>query len=65
MPEFETDRRKILARLKKDGWLLEGGTKHDKVSHPAKPGIKIMVPRHRTLTPGVARSIAMAAGWRD
>lgn len=63
MPEFETNRRKILTRLKKDGWVLEGGAKHDKFSHPDKPGVKIMLPRHKTMTPGVARSIALAAGW--
>jgi hypothetical protein len=50
-------------RLIAAGWVREGGTKHEKFSHPSRPGIKIMVPRHRVLTPGVARSIASAAGW--
>ena len=35
-------------------------TKYD--THPAKPGI-IPPPRHRTLSPGVARTVAKAAGW--
>jgi predicted RNA binding protein YcfA (HicA-like mRNA interferase family) len=61
MPTFETNTAKVVARLLSDGWELSGGTKHDKYR---KPGMgTIMVPRHRTLTPGVAQSIAKAAGW--
>ncbi|MGF3026949.1 type II toxin-antitoxin system HicA family toxin [Methylobacterium aquaticum] len=63
MPTVETNTKAIIARLEADGWLNEGGAKHDKFAHRARPGIKIMVPRHRTLTPGVARNIAKAAGW--
>jgi predicted RNA binding protein YcfA (HicA-like mRNA interferase family) len=59
----ETNRSKIVARLESEGWVSEGGVKHDKFANPANPGVKIMVPRHKTLTPGVARSIAKAAGW--
>ena len=33
------------------------------MSHLSVPGVKIMVPRHRTQTPGLARHIAPAAGW--
>ena len=63
MPGAETTRTKVIARLTRDGWILEGGAKHDKFAHADKPGRKIMVPRHRTLSPGVARNIADAAGW--
>jgi predicted RNA binding protein YcfA (HicA-like mRNA interferase family) len=59
----ETSRSKIIARLLKEGWTFENGAKHDKFAHPDRPGVKIMVPRHTTLTPGVARNIARAAGW--
>jgi proteic killer suppression protein len=31
--------------------------------HPARPG-RIIVPRHRTLSLGVARAIAKVAGWQ-
>lgn len=58
---LETNAAKIKVRLERDGWTLVGGTKHDKYRKPGHPSI--MVPRHRTLTPGVARSIAKAAGW--
>jgi hypothetical protein len=30
-----------------------------------KQGARIVVPRHRTLSPGVARVIAKVAGWLD
>ena len=63
MPGAETNRSKVVARLQRKGWVLEGGSKHDKFAHADKPGLKIMIRRHRTLTPGVARNIAVAAGW--
>jgi hypothetical protein len=63
MGKPETDRSKIVNRLRSEGWINEGGAKHDKYANPAKPGVKIMVPRHNPLTPGVARNIAKAAGW--
>ena len=59
----ETNRSKIVARLTRDGWVSEGGAKHDKFAHANKPGLKIMVPRHNILSLGVARNIAKAAGW--
>ncbi|WP_419720797.1 type II toxin-antitoxin system HicA family toxin [Phenylobacterium aquaticum] len=61
MPTPETNRKSITDRLKAEGWTNEGGSKHDLYRHPAK-GVTI-VPRHRELTPGVARSIGKAAGW--
>ena len=63
MPKVETSTKRILDRLAAEGWVSQGGTKHDKLAHPGRPGIRIMVPRHRTVTEGVARSIAKAAGW--
>ncbi|MET0742824.1 MAG: type II toxin-antitoxin system HicA family toxin [Microvirga sp.] len=36
--------------------------RHDVYRNTAKPGV-ITVPRHRTLSPGVARSVARSAGW--
>jgi hypothetical protein len=37
---------------------------HDVYKHPARPG-RIILPRHRMLSPGVARVIAKQAGWFD
>ena len=59
------DRPLIKRRLKQDGWvLLRHGTNHDVYRHPRIKGI-ITLPRHRTVTPGVARSIAGKAGWPE
>src|ERR1700687_3868846 len=57
MPSPETNRSKVVARLERDGWQGRGGGAHDVYKHPARPG-RIVVPRHRTLSPGVARVIA-------
>ncbi|MGE0749243.1 MAG: type II toxin-antitoxin system HicA family toxin [Variibacter sp.] len=62
MPIIETSARKIIARLKRDGWKDVGGSKHDKFEHPNRP-FAIIVPRHREVSLGVAKSIAKAAGW--
>jgi predicted RNA binding protein YcfA (HicA-like mRNA interferase family) len=59
--QHETNAAKIIARLEKEGWENAGGTKHAKFRKPGH--LPIMVPRHRTVTPGVAQSIAKAAGW--
>jgi predicted RNA binding protein YcfA (HicA-like mRNA interferase family) len=65
MAAIETNRRKVVARLQRDGWLLrpaDGG--HDVYKHSERPG-RIVIPRHRVLSPGVARTIAKQAGWKD
>lgn len=58
---YETNTAKVVSRLLSEGWERVGVTKHDKFRKPGSG--TIMVPRHRTLTPGVAQSIAKAAGW--
>jgi hypothetical protein len=63
MPTVETNTRKIIARLKAEGWIDAGGTKHDKFEHPGRPDVLLVVPRHKEQSPGVARSIARLAGW--
>ena len=64
MPKHDTHRRRVAARLLSEGWECGNGGDHDVYKHPARPG-RIIVPRHRTLSPGVARAIAKAAGWSD
>lgn len=59
--QYETSTSKIIARLQQEGWENVGGTKHAKFRKAGYP--TIMVPRHRKVTPGVAQSIAKAAGW--
>ena len=60
---LETNTRKIVARLEREGWVKDTGGKHDKFTHSAKPGVLIVVPRHKEQSSGVARSIAKSAGW--
>jgi len=62
MPSFETDRTKVVARLAREGWEVRHGGAHDVFKHPERHG-RIVVPRHRQLSPGVARQIARQAGW--
>ena len=64
LPKSETNTKRIIARLERDGWIKLPKGKHDKYEHPSKPGVLIVVPRHRELSPGVARQIARLAGWR-
>jgi len=59
----ETNTRKVTNRLKADGWVSVEGGEHDKYEHPDRPEMLIVVPRHKELSPGVARSIAKRAGW--
>ena len=61
---LETNTRKILRRLLREGWITNGGGEHDVFKHPGKRG-RIQVPRHREVSIGVARSIAKIAGWLD
>jgi predicted RNA binding protein YcfA (HicA-like mRNA interferase family) len=62
MPATETNTRKIIARLEREGWVNSGGKKHDVFRHPQKSG-RIVVARHREQSPNVARQIAREAGW--
>jgi len=64
MPSPETNRTKIVARLEREGWIARHGGEHDVYKHPVRKG-RIIVPRHRVLSPGVARAIAKVAGWTD
>jgi len=63
MPAIETNTRKIIARLRAEGWVEVGGSKHAKYEHANWPEVLIIVPRHKQQSPGVARSIARLAGW--
>jgi predicted RNA binding protein YcfA (HicA-like mRNA interferase family) len=69
MPKFETSTRKIAGRLEREGWVNTGGGSHDIFRRPDPdrsghylPG-RIVVPRHRDVSSGVARAIAKDAGW--
>jgi predicted RNA binding protein YcfA (HicA-like mRNA interferase family) len=38
MPQSETNRNKVVARLERDGWVGRHGGDHDVYKHPARPG---------------------------
>ncbi len=59
----ETNTRKIIARLEREGWVKTHGGRHDKFDHTDRKEVTLIVPRHRELSPGVARDIAKKAGW--
>ena len=59
----DTNTRKVTARLEREGWIKIHGGRHDKFEHPDRPDVTLIVPRHRELSPGVARDIAKKAGW--
>lgn len=63
VPKAEANTRKIIARLLGEGWVNIGGGSHDRFVNSSFPGIMIVVPRHRELSPGTSRSIAKAAEW--
>ena len=58
----ETNRTKIVARLQRDGWIARTDGGHDVFKHPDRPG-RIVLPRHRDVSIGVARAVAKQAGW--
>ncbi|TRL35509.1 type II toxin-antitoxin system HicA family toxin [Rhizobium straminoryzae] len=61
---MERNTAKIIKRLLSEGWTLDRhGSQHDVYRHPEKGFVQI--PRHRELSPGVARSTAKKAGWAD
>ncbi len=63
MRASETNRAKIVRRLEAEGWVGKAGGQHDVFKSPAHPGVTIAVPRHRSVSPGVARDVAKRAGW--
>ncbi len=63
MATVETNARKIVIRPRAEGWVDVGGSKDGKFEHADRPGVLIVVPRHKQQSPGVARSIAKLAGW--
>jgi len=64
MDGLETNPGSIVARLLAEGWVVRNGSRHDIYKHSDHPGARIIVPRHHTLSIGVAREIAKVAGWR-
>lgn len=66
MAKVERNSRKIIKRLKKEGWaFVKAEGSHHKYAHESKP-YPVIVPRPKKDLPnGTARAIARAAGWLD
>ena len=60
---IETNSRKIMARLQREGCVHIQGGRHNKFGKMERLSVLLIVPRHRHLTFGVARDIAKKAGW--
>jgi len=62
---LETSTAKIRKRLEQEGWrLARNGANHDICRHDEK-GLFATIPRHKAVSPGVARQIAKVAGWDE
>ena len=55
----ETNTRKVIARLEREGWRKVHDGRHDKFEHASRPEVTLIVPRHRVLEllPGDRRVI--------
>ncbi|MEJ0092795.1 MAG: type II toxin-antitoxin system HicA family toxin [Methylocella sp.] len=60
---LETNVRRIIARLEREGWINIAVAGHYRFVNGDFPGVMIVVPRRKELTIGAAQSIAEAAEW--
>lgn len=63
MGRFETNTRRIVSRLRAEGWQRVGGSRHEVFAHPARPGAFVVLSRQKEQSIGVARDAAKTAGW--
>jgi predicted RNA binding protein YcfA (HicA-like mRNA interferase family) len=57
-------RTELERKLKKAGWVIKPGGKHQKARHPGKPGIIITVPNGRKIKDATADGILRDAGLK-
>jgi Predicted periplasmic or secreted lipoprotein len=58
-------KRELEQKLRRNGWRIVHGLKHDMAVHPDWPGIKIPIPRHDGDIPkGTLHSILKDAGLK-
>ena len=64
--ELERDSRKIIQRLKAEGWVLVNTSgSHHKFKHAGRKHPIVVVHPAKDLPVGTARAIAKAAGWLE
>jgi predicted RNA binding protein YcfA (HicA-like mRNA interferase family) len=55
----------MVKKLRKAGWVITHGNKHDLATNPVMPGVKITIPRHGGDIPvGTAEAILKEAGLK-
>ena len=59
---MELNTKAIKRRLEREGWYLARQGRHEIYKHDESTEM-IRLPRHRTVSIGVARQIAEQAGW--
>ena len=68
MPDYERNSRKIIRRLKSEGWreVAVVGSHHKFARGSERGSERVTVPHPRKdISPGVARQIAKTAGWME
>ena len=63
---METNSRKLIQMLKRDGWVLvrvKGD--HHVFKHPAKPKVISAMHPRKDLSLGVVKSVYQIAGWKS
>ena len=63
-PPLERDSKKILARLKREGWIVDRiKGSHHQLKHPNRKKIITLSHPTKSLPTGTARQIHKTAGW--
>ena len=58
-------KEELVKMLKREGWTIDHGSKHDQAKNPNYPGVKIPIPRHkRDIPKGTAEQIKKEAGLK-
>ena len=60
--EGKMKKRDLEKKLKKAGWVVSSGTKHDKATNQSKPGVRLTIPRHTEINEQTAKGILEDAG---
>ncbi len=63
MARVETNTRRIIMRLRAEGWYRIGGSKHEVYGHSGRPNLFVVLSRQKEQSVGVARATARTAGW--
>lgn len=57
--------KELRAKLKKAGWVIMPGGRHDLATHPDVPGVKLVIPRHNEINEYTAQAVLKKAGLHE